>query len=271
MDPNLNIHNNIINKLDFFHKESKIPNIIFHGPHGTGKKTIVFDYIKKIYKDDKDKIKNFVMVVNCSHGKGIKFIRDELKLFSKTNISLKENNFKTVVLLNADCLTIDAQSALRRCIELFTHTTRFFLVVQNRFNLLKPILSRFCEMYIPEKNINNSSNLYQYKINNNNVYSTIKKKKQNILKKHINLQEYTYSTLIKLSENLYEKGLSAIDLIDYLENNKINHISLSKKYEIIIFFYKIKKDFRNEKLLLFKLLYFIFLRYDVSLENISFI
>ena len=99
MDPNLNIHNNIINKLDFFHKESKIPNIIFHGPHGTGKKTIVFDYIKKIYKDDKDKIKNFVMVVNCSHGKGIKFIRDELKLFSKTNISLKENNFKTVVLL----------------------------------------------------------------------------------------------------------------------------------------------------------------------------
>ena len=126
-------------------------------------------------------------------------------------------------------------------------------------------------MYIPEKNINNSSNLYQYKINNNNVYSTIKKKKQNILKKHINLQEYTYSTLIKLSENLYEKGLSAIDLIDYLENNKINHISLSKKYEIIIFFYKIKKDFRNEKLLLFKLLYFIFLRYDVSLENISFI
>ena len=30
--------------------------------------------------------KSFVMYVNCSHGKGIKFIREELKLFAKTHI-----------------------------------------------------------------------------------------------------------------------------------------------------------------------------------------
>ena len=67
------------------------------------------------------------MYVNCAHGKGIKFIREELKFFAKTNINLKEGEiFKSIVLLNADKLTIDAQSALRRCIELFNHTTRFF-------------------------------------------------------------------------------------------------------------------------------------------------
>ena len=93
------------------------------------------------------------MFVNCAHGKGIKFIRDELKQFAKTNIQFDDNNlFKSIVMYNADELTIDAQSALRRCIELFSHTTRFFIVVENKHKLLKPILSRFCEIYVPDKN-----------------------------------------------------------------------------------------------------------------------
>jgi DNA polymerase III delta prime subunit len=267
----LDIHTDIIKKLDYFYTESKIPNIIFHGPSGTGKKTIVFDFINKIYGNNKDKIKEYVMCVNCSHGKGIKFIRDDLKLFSKTNISSKNNNFKSIILLNADCLTIDAQSALRRCIELFTHTTRFFLVVQNRFSLLKPILSRFCELYIPEKKIDNSSNLHQLNINNNSVYKTYKKKHYSSFKKMIGDSNLTnIHQIITLSENFYLKGYSAIDFIDYLENSKIN-ISDNKKYEIIVFFYKIKKEFRNEKQLLFILFYSTFLRSDLNLENISFI
>ena len=72
------------------------------------------------------------MTVNCAHGKGIKFIRDELKFFAKTNIQSNTGaSFKTITLINADFLTIDAQSALRRCIELFSHNTRFFIIVKN--------------------------------------------------------------------------------------------------------------------------------------------
>jgi len=89
-------------------------------------------------------MKNYVMNVNCAHGKGIKFIRDDLKFFARTNIDLQDGNiFKSIILLNADKLTIDAQSALRRCIELFSHSTRFFIVVDDKYKLLKPILSRF--------------------------------------------------------------------------------------------------------------------------------
>ena len=76
------------------------------------------------------------MIVNCAHGKGIKFIREDLKLFAKTNIHLNNGIlFKSIVLLNADFLTIDAQSALRRCIELFSHTTRFFIIIENKNNI----------------------------------------------------------------------------------------------------------------------------------------
>ena len=144
------IHQNIHNKLDVFIKNRKIPNIIFYGPNGSGKTYILNRFIQQVYGGDKTAMKNYVMRANCAHGKGIRFIREELKFFAKTNIDLKDGAiFKSVILTNADKLTIDAQSALRRCIELFSSSTRFFIVVENKDSLLKPILSRFCDIYIP--------------------------------------------------------------------------------------------------------------------------
>ena len=160
----LKIHCDIKSKLDYFIKQKKIPNIIFHGSSGCGKNVLVTDFINNIYSGNKSAMQNYVMNVNCAHGKGIRFIREELKFFSKTNVDLKDGEiFKTVVLLNADKLTIDAQSALRRCIELFSRSTRFFIIVEDKYKLLKPILSRFCEIYVPEPIINNCvTNLHTY-------------------------------------------------------------------------------------------------------------
>ena len=172
----LNIHNNITNKLNYFCSIHKIPNIIFHGTSYSGKKTIVKQFINNIYDNNKEKIKTFVMHVNCSHGKGIKFIRDELKFFAKTHINSNGGFvFKTIILINADKLTMDAQSALRRCIELFSHNTRFFIVVEDKYKLLKPILSRFCEIYVPEPTINgNNVNLHKhYNLNNSFILKDI--------------------------------------------------------------------------------------------------
>ena len=160
----LYIHKKIKDKLEFFINENKIPHIIFYGPSGSGKRTILNKFINDIYDSDKQKINQYVMHVNCAHSKGIRFIRDELKFFAKTNIHNKNNNlFKSIVLFNADQLTMDAQSALRRCIEQFSHTTRFFILVENENRLLKPILSRFCNIYIPLPLINkNLQSLHDY-------------------------------------------------------------------------------------------------------------
>ena len=66
----LNIHKPIINKLDFFIKENKIPHIVFYGPTGSGKRTILNKFISNIYKNDKQKMNTYVMYVNCAHSKG---------------------------------------------------------------------------------------------------------------------------------------------------------------------------------------------------------
>jgi DNA polymerase III delta prime subunit len=274
---NLNIHQTIKEKLSYFHKIHKIPNIIFHGPSGSGKRTIVNDFIHMIYDNNKEKIKNFTMYVNCAHGKGIKFIRDELKFFAKTHINSNGGDiFKSIILLNADKLTMDAQSALRRCIELFSHNTRFFIIIEDKYNLLKPILSRFCEIYVAEPEYNNEIiNLYKYNIDEIFKMKDVKSQHLEKLKKLI---EKTMSTkitlgeLIKFSLKIYEKGYSAMDIMELLEKNKllINKINNEKKYELLITYNKVRKEFRNEKLLILFILNFLFLSSELTLENISF-
>ena len=67
------IHENIINKLDYFIENKKIPNIIFYGKDGSGKKYLLYEFVNKIYNNNLEHIKNYVMYVNCGFGKGIKF------------------------------------------------------------------------------------------------------------------------------------------------------------------------------------------------------
>jgi GTPase SAR1 family protein len=231
----------------------KIPNIIFHGQSGCGKRTIVNQFINIIYNNDKERIKSFVMYVNCAHGKGIKFIREELKFFAKTHIHSNGGDiFKSIILSNADKLTIDAQSALRRCIELFSHTTRFFIIVEDKYKLLKPILSRFCEIYVPEPSYNGENiNLYKY-----NLEKTFKLKDSKTLR-----------------AEWLKKELQNLDLIHMLEKPayfKIPTMTENKRYELLFGFNRVRKEFRNEKLFILFILNFMFLSLDDSLENISF-
>ena len=283
-------HPEIDEKLNFFLKTGKIPNIIFHGASGSGKRTIVNKFIGNIYQNNKTLIKNYVMYVNCAHGKGIKFVRDELKFFAKTHVNVEgAGNFKTIVLSNADELTIDAQSALRRCIELFSHTTRFFIIVQDKYKLLKPILSRLCEIFIYEPTINGKKvNLHKHNIQSTfnvsesgdkKMYKWFDKLLQPLLPSAIEANAIeanaieanaivTIHELMELANKLYEKGYSGLDLMKYIE--QLHMTDDMKKYQMLLLFNKIKKEFRNEKLFILFILTFLLLRSDYDLENISF-
>jgi len=257
----LNIHENIIEKLDYLLEINKLPNILFYGPSGSGKRTIVYSFINKIYKNNKQLKNDYVMFVNCAHGKGIKFIREELKFFAKMHINLENGKmFKTIILSNADKLTIDAQSALRRSIELFSHTTRFFIIVEDKYKLLKPIISRFSEIFIPLPIINQKIvNLYQYNLSNKyesniNIY----------LKKHL-VKLDNEKKLYDITEKLYDKGITGLDIIRFIDINFTNNL---QKYQYLLIIKKVKHDLRDEKMIILFILNLLFFRSEEELENI---
>lgn len=250
----LPMNENIRRKLEFFLVHQKIPHIIFHGSSGTGKRTIVYDFINRIYNYDKQKIKSNVMFVNCAHGKGIKFIREDLKFFAKTNIQSNSGVlFKSIILMNADFLTIDAQSALRRCIELFSHNTRFFIIVENKHKLLNPILSRFCEIYVPEHMENGEIiNLHKHDLRTKMNLEFHTREKQEWISSKLRAFEsqplYTHIQFVELACEFYENGISALDLISFIENS--GWYASDKVIEYITEFYRIKSEYRCEKLLM---------------------
>ncbi len=273
----LEIHTQITDKLNYFYTNHKIPNIIFHGPSGSGKSTIVNEFVSLIYNNDKNAIKDLVMYVNCAHGKGIKFIREELKFFAKSNINSNNGDtFKSIILINADKLTMDAQSALRRCIELFSHNTRFFIIVEDKYKLLKPILSRFCEIYIPEPEIGiKPINLYKYNLIETFQLKEVRALKAEWLKKELvktfNNNNLTINELIDFVKKLYEKGYSALDIIKLIEDHSVfPNFDILKRYEMLIAFNKIKKEVRNEKILMLFVLNFLYLDPTKNITNISF-
>ena len=267
------IHLDIRNKLDFFIKAKKIPNIIFHGPSGGGKRTILTDFINNIYQSNKEIMRSHVLFVDCAHGRGIKFIRDELKFFAKTNIHNADSGarFKSIILLNADKLTVDAQSALRRCIELFSHSTRFFIVVENKYKLLKPILSRFCEIYISLPIYNEKEvNLHEYNISETFNFNKFETVRSEYLKNQISklTKQLNFIEIIKCVERLYSKAYSGLDIINYIDHN--SKLENRFRYSLLTTLHKIRREFRNEKLLMLLILNFVFVRSDYNLENIAF-
>jgi hypothetical protein len=256
-------------KLHNFITHRNVPHLLFYGTSGSGKKTLVNWFIKTLYKD-KETIKEYVMYVNCGHCKGIQFVRGDLKFFSKTNININGhggNFFKSVVLLNADKLTIDAQSAMRRCIEIFSHNTRFFIVVDDKCKILKPILSRLCEIYLPSthSHINGEPTHMSVFPKQTHHHISLQTERIHILKNIIlnidkELPEYT---MFDVSKELYEKAFTGIELINLIEKEySAFGISMDSMVELLFTFNKIKREIKNESMFIFVILYTIF--YDPS-------
>jgi hypothetical protein len=96
----------------------------------------------------------------------------------------------------------------------------------------------------------------------------LKKELLKTVNKKINIED-----LMDFSTKLYEKGYSGTDIINLIEIPKFMELLISneKRYELLIAFNKVRKEFRNEKLIILFILNFVFLNSEISLENISFI
>lgn len=250
-------------KLLNFITNKNVPHLLFYGVSGSGKKSLVNWFIQTLYKD-KETIQEYVMYVNCGHCKGIKFVREELKFFSKTNININGhggNFFKSVVLLNADKLTIDAQSAMRRCIEIFSHTTRYFVVVDDKCKILKPILSRLCEIYLPTPYTNvETPQMTVFPKSHESPNSVIRDRYLKLKEILTNVDKSQHpSSLFSVSNELYNHAYSGIELMFFLEKEyELFEMTMTQMVELLYTYNKIKKEIKHEPMFIFVILYTIF-------------
>lgn len=250
-------YENIYSKLRSFCRLQRVPHTIFYGSPHSEKEKIMIHFLKMIYGDEKYFAEN-VMFVNCAHGKGIKFTRDEIKFFAKTNAQ-PGIPFKSVVLLNADHLTIDAQSALRRCIEQFSKNTRFFIVVENKNKLLDPILSRFCEIYVPALEICEKVN---------ERVTLIDPFLEMFFDKN-GRQDQSYAEMVRVVQELYENAFCCSDIIDWVQTR--DEWTNLEKANIGMCFSKVRVEYRCEKLLMLLVLSIMVNDAHVDLSKISFL
>lgn len=131
-----------MDKIDSILNSDTIPHILFYGSEDRSPIDYLLD---RIYKE---KDRSDCMFIECATCKGIDVIRDEIKEFAKQQIR-RQLCFKSIILYDAENLTIDAQYSLRRCIEIYSKTTRFFILTVNKDKLINPICSRFIHIYIP--------------------------------------------------------------------------------------------------------------------------
>lgn len=227
-----------------------VPNILLYGPKHSGKKTILMNFMHTLYKKNID---DYVLILDCIVGTGIHCIRNDLTFFLKKVILKKDNiYFKSVILLNIDYLTIDAQSALRRLIEIYSYNTRFFVVINEKNRIIFPILSRFCSFYV---NGNTKQNLKHSKC-------IIPKKFLQSKQTFLNTQMKNFETkyiqhnkkyCFELVEKLYYKGYNCKNIMNYIENNSIFQEKSNFKsirIELTHFFETNRYNNRDEKLIM---------------------
>jgi DNA polymerase III delta prime subunit len=138
--------------------------MLFYGPPGTGKTSTILALAKELYGPEL--MKSRVLELNASDERGISIVRLKVKDFARQQLSVaptynvmtEENKgegkmvryrdkypcppFKIIVLDEADSMTQDAQSALRRTMETYSRMTRFCLVCNYVTRIIDPLASR---------------------------------------------------------------------------------------------------------------------------------
>jgi len=128
----------IVERLKAYVKHKNVPHLMFAGPAGTGKTTCALALAKELFGET---WKQNFNELNASDERGINVIRGKIKDFART-APIGKNTFKIIFLDEADSLTPDAQAALRRTIEKYSHICRFILSVNYSSKIIEPIQSR---------------------------------------------------------------------------------------------------------------------------------
>lgn len=178
---------------------AQLPHMLFYGPPGTGKTSTVLALAKELYGPELFKTR--VLELNASDERGISIVREKVKNFARMQLSNPPPKYKDkypcppykiIILDEADSMTQDAQSALRRTMETYSKITRFCLICNYVTRIIDPLASRCSKFRFKSLDQGNA-----------------KKRLEEIAQKEdVKLETGAVETLIKSSEGDLRKAIT---------------------------------------------------------------
>jgi replication factor C small subunit len=120
-------------------KKGELPHLLFAGPPGSGKTSTALVIARELLGE---LVGDYSLQLNASDERGIDAVRERVKTFASYSDRREGVPFRLVILDEADEMTRDAQTALRRIMEETSRYTRFILICNYSSNLIEPIQSR---------------------------------------------------------------------------------------------------------------------------------
>lgn len=241
-------HKELLNILEVMSKDESIPHLIFYGPEGSGKKTIIRLLLQMLYDDDVNnttmnnytvigsgnktntisiKQSNYHIVIEPNNNNFDKhLITDLVKIYAKKvplNIFKSKRSFKTVLINSIDNMSYYAQTSLRRTMEKYSKTCRFIMWCHSLSKVIDPLKSRCLCFKVPSPS---ESDIFTYifKIN---------------ISEKMNLNFNKLCDIAEKSNGSIKKALWILQLVKsnydyYTEYNKslINLVNIILKYDL---------------------------------------
>lgn len=213
-------HKTVIEVLKKTIDDNKLQHLLFHGPSGVGKSTIIMACARQLYGDKMDLM---MLNINASEERGIEVVRNRIQQFVNAKIIHSENNksiFKLVILDEADAMTSDAQAMLRKVIENYSYCTRFCLIC-NYIKKITPALQSRCACYrFPPLKAEDIRKRLAYVIEKENVkitesgIDTIIKRSKGDMRRILNILQSTSMSYDEINSTIVNQCLGYPNSVD---------------------------------------------------------
>ena len=238
-----------------------LPNILIHGKEGSGKKSLVKMFLRRIYGPNLKKL-NVKYVISgygsnnieveipqslyhieifpTSTGLDKYLVQEVIKEYAAKNLLLfqKERTFKIVWIHNIDELSYYAQTALRCTMEKYCKTCKFILTSKQLSKIIEPLRSRCLSMRIPLPNEDDimrvllNISIKEEKFLNIEEYNNIIIKSNNNIKLAIQYLEMNfYGMPIIVSWKVYLSDI--IKIFNKAIKGSINELHIAKIRDIL--------------------------------------
>lgn len=215
-------HKKILELLEVMSKDEALPHIIFYGPSGSGKKTMISIFLEMLFGESVRRARNIPYKVSGSGNKTSSemvkqsnyhiviepknnnfdryVIHDIVKEYARSIGGFKTAKlFKVVLINNVDNLSYYAQTSLRRTMEQYNEKCRFIMWCKSLSKVIEPLQSRCVCLCIPTPT---DGELFQY------IFKIS-------IKEHMFLELEQYRTIMKNANGNIKTALWQLQMYKY--------------------------------------------------------